>query len=169
MRAIIEYIRLSLLLQPNLTQLRLVIHCSWCGKDHTQQPTHICTKELSRELQVVQTKAAKVVTKLDWYTSTRVVLQQYHTVLMVHKILRNESPAYLYSMFSTNYSYRTRQAGSGMIRSTRTPNLDLATGSFRYRASKMYNDLPEYVKGKTNVDGFKAAVKDWIRGNIPVE
>ena len=88
---------------------------------------------------------------------------------MVHKILRNESPAYLYAMFSTNYNYRTRQAGSGMIRSTRTPNLDLATGSFRYRASKMYNDLPEYVKGKTNVDGFKAAVKDWIRGNIPVE
>ena len=139
-----------------------------------------CTKELIHALQVVQTKAGKVVTKLDWYTPTRVVLHQcgwlsvqqlvvYHTVVMVYKILKNQSPSYLYSMFSTNYNYGTRQAGSGMIRSTRTPTLDLASCSFRYRATVMYNDLPLYLREKSTLSGFKLATKDWIRSNIPVE
>ena len=44
--------------------------------------------------------------------------------------MQAKSPKYIYTMFNTNYSYKTRQADSGMIRSTRTPKLDLATDSF---------------------------------------
>ena len=117
---------------------------------------------------------------MDWYTHTREMLHQcgwlsvqqlvvYQTVVMVYKILKNQSPSYLHSMFSTSYNYRTRQAGSGIIRSTRTPALDLAACSFRYRASKMYNDLPVYLREKSNLSGFKSATKDWIKKNIPVE
>ena len=86
-----------------------------------------CSSFLMKSLQIIQNKAARVVTKLDWSTPTGELLKQcgwlsvhqmavYHSVLLVFKVMQTESPAYLHSMFNTKHQYRTRQAQSGVIR-----------------------------------------------------
>ena len=99
--------------------------------------------KLINSLQKVQNKAARAVTKLDWSTPTQVVLRQcgwlgvkqlvvYHSF----KVMKAESPQYLFSMFSTEYTCNTRQARSGQVKPTRRSNLDLSEESFRWRAAK---------------------------------
>ena len=71
-------------------------------------------KYLIRVLQVLQNKAARAVTKLDWFTPTAELLKQcgwlsvsqlsvYHSVVQVFKVLQARSPKYLHSMFTTPY------------------------------------------------------------------
>ena len=69
-------------------------------------------------------------------------------------------------MFNTNYSYKTRQADSGRIKSTRAPELDLAKDSFSWRAAILYNELPDLIRNQNTIQGFKLATKLWIRQNI---
>jgi hypothetical protein len=62
-----------------------------------------CSSYLLNTLQVIQNKAARVVTKLDWSTPTEELLKQcgwlivqqlavYHSVLVVYKVLQSKSP-----------------------------------------------------------------------------
>ena len=62
----------------------------------------------------------QTMTKLDWNTPAAELLNQCgwlsvhqlvvnHTVVLVYKIIKDESPNYLYSMFSAKYSYQTKQ------------------------------------------------------------
>ena len=69
----------------------------------------------------------RVVTRLDWCTSTKDLLSQcgwlsvnqlifYHSVLQLHKVRLSGSPMYLYTMHNSwSYSYRTRQAETGLV------------------------------------------------------
>ena len=86
-----------------------------------------CTSTLLRSLQILQNKAARTVTKLDWSTNTSVLLNQcgwlsvhqlvvYHSVLQVYKVMQTKKPKSLHSMFKTEYSRNTREALSGQIK-----------------------------------------------------
>ena len=136
-------------------------------------------KGLIRSLQTLQNKAARAVTRMSWDTPTRDLLQQcswlsvhqlsvYHTVILAFNVMMAKSPKYLYTMFNTNYIYKTRQADSGMIRSTRTPELDLAKDSFSWRASDLFNQLPENIRSMKTPQKFKLAAKQWVRENIEI-
>ena len=133
---------------------------------------------LIKSLQIIQTSAARVVTKLDWSTPTSELLNQcgwlsvqqlvvYHSVLMVYKVVRTESPAYLHSMFQTKYQYRTRQADSGVIKHMYCPKLTLTCQSFRFQASGHFNNLPSSIRNSATLQGFKMLVKKWILENVP--
>ena len=76
------------------------------------------------------------------------------------------APKYLYNKFNTNYFYKTRQAASGKIRSTRTPELDLARDSFSWRATEFYNKLPTVIRSKQTLSTFKEATRVWIKENV---
>ena len=139
-----------------------------------------CAKHLLVSLQRAQNRAARVVTKLDWNTPVGELLKQcgwlsvqqlvvYHSVVLVYKIIQNESPKYLHSMFSAKYSYKTKQARSDIIKHNRDLNLGLTGDSFRWRAAKAYNELPLEVRNLETVEGFKKAVKKWIHDNTPLE
>ena len=130
-------------------------------------------------LQKAQNRAARVVTKLDWSTPTADLLNQcgwlsvhqlvvYHSVVLVYKILRNESPSFLFSMFSAKYSYKTKQARTGQIKHTRDLELQITKDSFRWRASEDYNGLPQEIRNLETVQMFKKAAKDWIRKHTPL-
>ena len=80
-----------------------------------------------KSLQIIQNKVARVLTKLDWLTSTAVLLNQegwlsvnqlifYHSLLQVYKVNKTQTPKYLNNMFSRTYNYNTRQAVGGVIR-----------------------------------------------------
>ena len=138
-----------------------------------------CAKSLLKALQTLQNKAARAVTKLDWNSPTALILQQcgwlsvnqlsvYHTVILAHQVIEAKSPHYLYSKFNTNYYYRTRQADSGKIRCTRTPELDLARDSFCWRAAELYNKLPSEIRSMKTLTLFKTGVKEWVKNNIEV-
>ena len=130
-------------------------------------------------LQKAQNRAARVVTKLEWSTPTADLLSQcgwlsvhqlvvYHSVVLVFKIIRNESPRFLFSMFSAKYSYKTKQARTGQIKHTRDLDLGITKDSFRWRASGAYNELPQEIRDIETLHMFKKATKDWIKKHIPL-
>ena len=136
--------------------------------------------KLINSLQKVQNKAARAVTKLDWNTPSKLILRQcgwlsvqqlvvYHSTILVYKVMKTESPKYLFSMFSNEYSCYTRQARSGQIKPTRRSNLDLSEDSFRWRASKSYNNLPVSLRQAESLSIFKTGLRRYILDNIPVE
>jgi hypothetical protein len=138
-----------------------------------------CGTGLMRSLQIIQNKVARVVTRLDWSTPTRVILNQcgwlsvyqlafYHSVLITYKVKLNHTPRYLDSMFTWSYEVNTRQAASGQIRQTGRPRLDITKDSFRYRAADQYNQLPIEVRNSENLRTFKFKAKAWIQDNIPL-
>jgi hypothetical protein len=124
---------------------------------------------------IIQNKAARAVTKLNWYTPTADLLRQcnwlsvhqlsvYHSVTLAFKVKQAKSPKYLFTMFNTSYNYKTRQADSG----TRTPELELAKDIFSWRAAHMFKQLPEHIRNLNNLQAFKLAAKKWVRENIDV-
>ena len=72
-------------------------------------------------------------------------------------------------MFDQNYSYATRQAQSGIIKCSRKASLDLVQASFRCRAARLFNSLPEDLRGLSTDQTFKNAVKEWIRKSVDVQ
>ena len=136
-------------------------------------------KNIIAALQKAQNRAARVVTKLDWATHTAELLKQcgwmsihqlayYHSVVLVYKIIRNESPRFLFSMFSAKYSYETKQSKKGIIKHTRDLDLAITEDSFRWRASKDYNELPIEIRTLDEIESFKKACKIWITNSIPL-
>jgi hypothetical protein len=132
---------------------------------------------LLRSLQILQNKAARAVTRLEWHTPTAEILKQcgwlsvyqlsvHHSVVLVFKVKQEKSPKYLYNMLSTTYNYTTRETDSKRIRHTRGTELGLAQDSFRWRSVDMFNLLPLEIRNMSNLRKFKSASKDWIKQNI---
>ena len=90
-------------------------------------------------------------------------LSVYHS-LLTHKVMQAKAPKYLYNKFNTNYFYKTRQAASGKIRSTRTPELDLARDSFSWRATEFYNKLPTEIRSIETLS--TEATRVWIKEKV---
>ena len=88
-----------------------------------------CEKYLIKSLQVIQNKAARVVTKCGKRTPVKEMLKQcgwlsvsqlgvYHSLVLLFKILQTKSPRYLYSKLSNqvNLPYRMRSTANLRIR-----------------------------------------------------
>ena len=79
---------------------------------------------------------------------------------------KDRVPVNLYNMFSSTYSYDTRQARGGMIKLMGIPKLDLSKYSFRWRGEDQFNQLPETIRTCPNVLVFKARAREWIRSHV---
>ena len=78
--------------------------------------------------------------RLGWMSSEELV--QYHTLSLLHKVLRNGEPECLSNMFQTNRSRRernTRQDSQLYVPASRT---NAGKRCFHRRAPLMYNALP---------------------------
>ena len=139
-----------------------------------------CEEYLLKSLQVQLNKAARLVTRLPYYTSSRKLMQmcgwmtvkqlvKYHTIIMVHKTIMDKKPVYISSRFSTDHSYRTRQDSSGCVRLDQTfrSRNDLPLRSFRYRGAHDYNTIPVELRRAANMTTFKTKLKKWIKMNVP--
>ena len=80
------------------------------------------------------------------------------------------SPKYLFNKFGTAYPCQTRLAASKKIRITANfdAELSLAHQSFRWRASRLYNELPISIRSESKVVGFKFQLKQWVKANIDI-
>ena len=90
-----------------------------------------CEGYLLQSLQVQLNKAARHVTGMSNFTSTRKLMKvcgwltvkqlvKYHTILMVHKAVITNKPMYISSRLKTEYSYSTRMSSSGGVRMDET-------------------------------------------------
>ena len=142
-----------------------------------------CELYLINVLQTLQNKAARNITKLPWNTTTRHLLLQcgwlsvkqlviFHSVVFIHKTLKSKSPKYIYDMYDMHYSaeHMTRLAKKDLIRlkDSTVPKSDQLTRSFKWRATKQYNDLLVEIRNICEVDRFRHSVKKWISDNVPV-
>ena len=141
-----------------------------------------CEGYLLHSLQVLMNRAARAVTGLPGFTSTRHLMVScgllsvkqlvvYHTVTMIHKILKAGSPSYLYSRLSSVHPYRTRQGSSGSIRqdeSYRTSS-SLPRNSFRYRGALDYNRIPANIRSTSSLPTFKVKLRQWVKQNVSLE
>ena len=134
---------------------------------------------LLNSLQVQLNRAARLVTGLSCFTSTKKLMDtcgwltvkqlvMYQTTIMVHKTFMTNKPYYLHSRLDTEHSYRTRQHTSGCIRLDQTFKYtsDLPKNSFRCRGAHYYNTIPAEIRATRNMNTFKSKLKGWIRRNI---
>ena len=135
---------------------------------------------LIRFLQVLQNRAARIVTRLDWYTPTEVLLTQcgwlsvkqlieYHSLLLLYKIRSDGKPVYLKERLCQKFSYETRFAATGAINEGNILKSELHLNSFVPRASRSWNRLPCSLRQVPKITTFKTKLKSWIKDNIPVK
>ena len=147
-----------------------------------------CEDYLVNALQVNLNKVARLVTKLDIFTPTRVLMQQcgwmpvkqlmaYHSLVLLHKTLQQKSPSYLYKKVTSGYQqYNTRQAaettaalaavGVTLQPSVDVPELDLSSSSWCWASVKWYRQLPPSLQAEKKLSKFKTGLKSWVSQNI---
>ena len=148
-----------------------------------------CEKYLINALQIIQNKTARVVTRKSRMTSTSRLLKEcgwlsisqlgvYHSLVLVYKILQSQSPQYLYDKLSGTQEgephYQTRYTRNLATRQLiklgpdSVAESDLARNSFKYRATRQWNDLPPDLKQVKILSNFKLGLRRWILDNIPI-
>ena len=142
-----------------------------------------CEDYLIKALQVSMNKVARLVTRLDVFTSTSFLLQQcgwltveqlmvYHSTVLLHKTLKQQKPTYLYKkVTSGTEQYNTRQAAlvaAGVIEYAGVENCELGvtSSSWSWAFVKWYNRLPADLRAESKLGKFKTRLKEWVTKNI---
>ena len=131
-------------------------------------------------LQILQNRAARIVTKCGWYTSVESLLNQcgwlsirqlteYHSLLLTFKIKRDKKPLYLNRKISQNFPYNTRLAAGHGIQHETVIKHDVMKFSFIPRTITTWNLLPIDIRTSHDVATFKRKLKPWIKSQIPVQ
>ena len=129
-----------------------------------------CTATQLHSIQVLQNKAAQVVTHLPPRTSRSVLydmvkwlpvnqLVSYHTLITVFKIRRNREPEYLAEFLNND-----NRLGKIIMPNT---DLGLARKSFVWKGSAAWKSLPQELREFSRIGQFKSGVKNWVTANIP--
>ena len=134
-----------------------------------------------RKLQVCQNKCLRLITGLDYNTSTKTLLDEskelsvhqlvaYHSICQVYRIQKSKLPAYHYKRL---FKFHPNRENNTRTRGTEKPNkivdfeLSLARGSFFYQS--IWDLLPNDIKEAKTIQKFKRKCKGWIKGNITVQ
>jgi hypothetical protein len=147
-----------------------------------------CEDYLVNVLQVCQNKVARLVTKLDRFTPTMVILKQcgwmpvrhlmvFHSLVLLHKTLQQQKPVYLYKkVMSGQQQPNTRQAAAAeaAMEAAGTPpqptvehcELGLKKKSWCWSAVIWYNQLPLDLRSEVKITTFKTRLKKWVTMNV---
>ena len=147
-----------------------------------------CEDYLITSLQVCQNKAARLVTKLDRYTPTEVLMRQcgwmpvhqllvYHSLVLLHKTIKSQKPTYLYQkVYSGSGLPNTRQAAKteAEIAAAGLPKqptvvdceLEVTRKSWCWASVKWYNQLPIKILSEQKPSKFKKELKEWVQNNV---
>ena len=138
-----------------------------------------CSSYLIDFLQILQNRAARLVTRCGWFTTTGQMLLQcgwlsvrqlilYHSLILVFKMKLNAKPEYFKEHFSSEFPYRTRLATGMGIRRGDNSRHEVTQASFVPRSSASWNVLPVAIRNLKTEKGFKISLKQWIRQNVPI-
>ena len=137
-----------------------------------------CTKELLGNIQTIQNRAARVLTRNHWSVDNKTNLAQlgwlsvnqlshYHNILLINQVKKNKAPKYLYEMFNWEFPYKTRQATSNQVQPKGTPKLHISLNTYRWRATVYYKKIPTSITQDEDERNFKVKLKTWILNNVP--
>ena len=138
-----------------------------------------CSDFLIDFLQVLQTRAARLVTNRGWFTPTAVLLHQcgwmsvrqlvhFHSLVLVFKIKFHIKPEYFSHYFSAEFPYQKRLAKGQGIRRGDQYKYEVTRNSFVVRASAKWNLLPAQVRTLASLEQFKKSLKLWIKENVSI-
>ena len=139
-----------------------------------------CSDYLLSGLQVLQNRAARMVTRLGWYTPTETLLRQcwwlsirqmieYHSLLLIYKTRSSRKPNYIFSIISKKFERRTRLSTTEGIRDSRGFKTLLANKSFLPRTIQMWNEgLPVQIRTEGKISIFKEKLRNWVKENIKI-
>ena len=129
-----------------------------------------CDKHETEALQIMQNRAARIVThssirtsrkeifqKVGWLTVNQLVF--YHSALSTYRIRQSKEPEYLHEVMSLD-----NRAGSIIVPNT---TLTLTKNSYCYRAATQWNTLPVDIRTNKKISQFKYKLKKWISENVP--
>ena len=130
-------------------------------------------------LQKLQNRAARMVTRKDWYTPTKTLLTQcgwlsvrqlamYHTLLQVFKSKNDKLPVFLHEKFSKKFPVNTRLSADNKIKQFEGIESDLGIKNFSNRAIQLWNNLPTDIRTSATLPIFKSSLKKWIRSDVPI-
>ena len=147
-----------------------------------------CEDYLIQALQVCMNKVARLVTKLDIFTPTSVLMQQcgwltvkqlmaYHSIVLLHKTMKHQKPTYLFKkVTSGTEQYNTRQAAHYSAALTAAGveehagveqcELEVTSSSWSWTSVRWYNRLPANLRAEKKVSKFKTRLKDWVTSNV---
>ena len=129
-----------------------------------------------RAAQVIQNRAARIVTKKGLFTSQKKLLSEtnwlsiqqlifFHSMLQIWRVRKSKKPEYLKEIFNPDYSQSTRLVRNGNLRIPDT-NTSLAKNALRFRGATWLNSLPQELKSFSGDDcSFKKQLKSWVREN----
>ena len=128
-----------------------------------------CDDSQIRQLQVLQNKAAQIVThspprtgrlamysRLKWLTVNQLIT--YHTLLTVFKIRQSGEPEYLASFLQDD-----RASGRIILPKTK---LSLFMNSFVWRGAATWNQLSMELRKSSKIGHFKRGAREWVLGNV---
>ncbi len=130
-----------------------------------------CPASSINKLQVVQNAAARVLTRSRKYDHITPILQSLHwlpikyrisykILLLAYKALNGLAPAYLTSLLSRyNPSRSLRSQNSGLLVVPRIAKSTKGGRDFSYLAPKLWNSLPDNVRGSDTLSLFKYRLK----------
>ena len=138
-----------------------------------------CSGYLLDFLQVLQNRAARLVTRLGWFTPTTTLLKQcgwlsvrqlvqYHSVLLAFKMMKEGKPDYFVDKFKTDFPYKTRFAAGHGVRKIETATSDPRKKGFVNRTIEVWNKLPLDLKKEISLKKFKFKLKKHIKENFPI-
>ena len=128
-----------------------------------------CDQHSIESLQVLQNKAARLVTHspqrtsrkdmfatLQWLTVKQLMF--YHSALTTYRVRQSGEPGYLYDILS-----RDNRQGNIIIPHS---NLTLAKKSYCYKGSAEWNELPKSIRSHQQMSKFKSELKKWVFANV---
>ncbi len=130
-----------------------------------------CPASSINKLQVVQNAAARVLTRSRKYDHITPILQSLHwlpikfrisykILLLTYKALNGLAPAYLTSLLSRyNPSRSLRSQNSGLLVVPRIAKSTKGGRAFSFLAPKLWNSLPDNVRGSDTLSLFKSRLK----------
>ena len=136
-----------------------------------------------RAAQVIQNRAARIVTKMGWFTPQRILLKQsnwlsirqlitYHTLIQVWRTRKNKKPQYMFENFNRKFNYRTRGVTGGLHEAEgllQIPESDkaIAKKGIMVRGPTMWNQLPRELRiFRGSLHNFKKELRNWVKGTV---
>ena len=127
-------------------------------------------------LQTSQNRAARLVTKSDWGTSSSSMLSQigwlsvrqqvvFQSLMMIFKAKQDKKPVYLYQQISSKFSMNTRLGLNNGIKDKRIFKSTLGSQSFTPRSIKQWNSLPTNIRTESSIVKFKSKLRAWVKLN----
>ena len=125
--------------------------------------------KLSDKLQKLQNRAARVITRSSYDTSSSSVLEELRwnnlytnrnmqKAILMYKVTNNLTPMYLQDLFVTRVSHYSLRDSEGKLFLPK-PRTDYLKRSFSYSGASLWNSLPESLRSSLSLSSFKRSLK----------